>query len=136
MPAKNIYSNVLVFQEVTIPATTFVSGIVDCTALANSSGCGALRSIDFPSNWTPGNLTFLKASLIGGEMTGFIPWRVNDGTGSSQLITVDGSLALIGTTFPPFFFDAVPYFQIQCANAQTENAILILGFQPIYQGQA
>jgi hypothetical protein len=136
MPAKNIYSNTVVYQEVTIPMGESISPQVDCTQLSNGSGCGTLRSIAFPSNWTAGNLTFQKACLVNGVQTPFLPWYVNDGTGSSQLITVDGSQASIDTTFPPFFFDAVPYLIIRCAIAQATAATLILGFQPIYQGQA
>lgn len=136
MSAKNIYSNTIVFQQVTIPATQSITPLIDCTQLINGSGCGVLRSIDLPSNWTAGNLTFQKANLINGIMTPFVNWYVDDGTGSEQLITIQGGTVNSGRTFPPFFFDAVAYLKIVCANPQATDAILTLGFQPIYQGQA
>lgn len=98
----------------------------DTTSSTLTCAGGLPRNIYTPSNWTPCNISFETAYVPDG------PFHTKVNFDGSPFSIPTEALQDIPLMAP--MFDATSYMRVICSAPQEEDANLLFGRQPLYQG--
>jgi hypothetical protein len=127
LPEKLTYKRTVQFVPAMISASANNSDLVDLGAMQ-------LRGILLPTNWTTSDITFNGATVAASDLN-YLAYPIQNFDGTNwSVLTIPGATSQTWTPLIAFWFDAVPYVQIVSVTPQTDNVVILLALEPLYQG--
>jgi hypothetical protein len=116
------YKQTVSLKYATIPASGNNSNII-------SGGGMQLMEIMTPANWTTSDVNI----LVSWDNKTWVTQNNYDGVSWGPL-TIPALTASQPIPFYAHWFCSIPYIQIVSVTAQSQNASVLLAFQPLFQG--